>query len=319
MKPSISLDNFHVIAVVSNPMRYRSRYNLMEIFSEDILRKGAKLWVAELQAGARLHQVTDWGNQPDFQLWQTGLDGVIWNKENLQNYLTYQLTQHATGWRYVWYTDADVKYEAGHIEKVAHSLQLHPVVQPWSHSVDFAPDGGAVSTAMQLSYAFCHYHGIKTQSQTKYTQGGHPGYSMAMRREAYNQLGGLIDIGILGSGDRHMMTALVNKVHESYHHKVSAGYKKYLHQWQSLANRYIKRNLGYTPGVIRHMFHGSKKNRFYGERWQILVKWQFDPYTDLKRDANGLWQLVVEDDRQIGLRDDLYKYFGSRNEDANTL
>jgi hypothetical protein len=243
----------------------------------------------------------------------------LWSKENLLNLAVQQLSIRSPDWRYVCFVDADIKFESDWLEKTAHLLQLHPVVQPWSHALDFAPDGAAVNERMVMSYAYCHVNNIEVKGSNQYSQGGHPGYALAMRREAFNHLGGLIDTGVLGSGDRHMICGLVGKVNQSFHPNVSQGYKDALFRWQTRADIYIKRNLGYTPGVIRHMFHGAKKNRSYGDRWKLLVQWQFNPITDLKRDQTGLYQLVVENDRQINFRDALYRYFRSRQEDANSL
>jgi hypothetical protein len=315
----VRFDKFHVVCVVSNPIRYKSRYNLYQVFQEDITRKGAQLWTVELQTGARTPRITEAGNPNHIQLWSSALDGVVWNKENLQNIAVQQLTIRCPDWRYVCFLDADVRLERGWLEETAHALQLHPVVQPWSHAIDFAPDGGAVSDRMQLSYAYCYVNNIESPSATKYTVGGHPGYALAMRREAYNHLGGLIDIAALGSGDRHMMAGLVGRVEKSYHPDVSQAYKTHLLKWQERADKYIKRNLGYVPMVVRHMFHGAKKNRQYGNRWKILTRWQYNPDTDLKRDTNGVYQLVVECPRQVGLRDAMYRYFRSRQEDSNSL
>ncbi len=315
--PTLDFTKLHVIAVISNPIRYESRYRLFHEFKEDIERKGAQLWTIESQTGVRTPQVTDWGHPRHFQIWSTGLDGIMWSKEMLQNYLTRLMTAHCPDWRYVIYVDADTRYEKDWLERTAHKLQLHPVVQPWSHAVDFHPNGGAIGDKMQMSFAYCYTRGIEVQSQTGYTRGGHPGYSLAMRREAYNHLGGLIDIGILGSGDRHMLCGIIGKVEESYHPEVSAGYKRYLHQWQDRAEIYIKRNLGVVENLVRHSFHGNKKDRQYGSRWKILTKWKFDPYTDLKLDANGMWNLVVDSPRQRGLRDATYRYHESRLEDSN--
>lgn len=315
----MDLSNFFIVAVISNPMRYGSRWRLYEQFKEDIERKGAHLITVELQTGKRVHKITEPANVDHIQLWHTGLDGIIWNKESMQNVGVNHMTREYPGWRYVCFIDADVRVDKNFIEECQHKLQLHPVIQPWSQCADYAPDGGAVSEKMQMSYAYCNWFGIDVKGGSAYAAGGHPGYAICMRREFYNQVGGLIDIGIAGSGDRHQITGIVGKIHESYHDNVSDGYKRWLHQWQDRAVRYGKKNLGYLPHILRHSFHGSKKNRFYGSRWKILTTWKFDPYTDLKKDSSGLWQLVVEDDRQIGLRDALYKYFASRQEDANSL
>lgn len=309
----------HVIAVISNPLRYESRYNLFHRFRSDIERKGATLWTVECQTGQRYAQVTNWNTQRDFQIWTTGLRGLMWTKESLQKYVVNQLTAHQKDWRKVIFVDADVKFSDEWLEKTSHELELHPVVQPWSHAVDYAPDGSAVSDKMQISFAYAYVHGIEVKSKSGYSEGGHPGYSLAMRREAYNDLGGLITIGALGSGDRHMLCGITGQIHNSYHPDVSPGYKRWLQQWQERAEIYIKRNLGYVPEVVRHLFHGSKRNRQYGSRWKILTNWQYDPYTDIKEDSNGLWTIVVENERQIGFRDATYRYHVSRQEDANSL
>lgn len=301
-------------------MRYRSRYNLYEKFAEDALRKGCKLWTIEHATGKRPPVVTDQEkNFRHIHISSSNLSGILWNKESLQNIAVQHMTALQPEWRAVCFMDADIKMEEGWIEEVYHALQLHPVVQPWSHAIDFAPDGGAIGDRMQLSFAYCHVNDIQPKTNSGYLFGGHPGYAIAMRREAFNAVGGMVDIASLGSGDRHQMCAIVGRVQDSFHQDVSPGYKRWLFQWQSHAVKHIKKNLGYVPATLRHMFHGSKKHRSYGDRWKILVKWQYDPYTDLKRDSSGLWQLVVETERQIGLRDALYKYFRSRQEDSNSL
>lgn len=300
-------------------MRYQSRWDLYTQFEEDITRKGAQLWTLEVQTGARLHQVTSHKHPRQFPISSSNLTGIVWLKENMQNLAVQQLSAHVPGWRKVIFTDADVRYEKGWIEEVAHALELHPVVQPWSHAVDLGPDGAATSDRMQLSYAYCYVNGIEPKNSSIYLHGGHPGYSVAFRREFFNHLGGLIETAALGSGDRHMMTALVGKVSQSFHPDVHPGYKRPLFLWQERAEKYVKRNIGYVPCVIRHGFHGSKATRYYGSRWKILTNWQFNPETDLKRDSSGVLMLVAEDDRQIGFRDDTYRYYRSRNEDAKTL
>jgi hypothetical protein len=61
-----------------------------------------------------------------------------------------------------------------------------------------------------------------------------------------------------------------------------------------------------------HYYHGAKVNRRYFDRWGILVRNNFDPLLDLKKDWQGLWQLT---DRNHKLRDDLRAYFATRDED----
>ena len=71
--------------------------------------------------------------------------------------------------------------------------------------------------------------------------------------------------------------------------------------------------LGYTPGVIRHHFHGTKQNRKYTERWQILMKHQFSPREHLMYDASGI--LVPSATFSKEFKEDIMTYFRERKED----
>jgi hypothetical protein len=88
---------------------------------------------------------------------------------------------------------------------------------------------------------------------------------------------------------------------------------------QNRAEHWIKRNVGYVPGLIYHDFHGKKKLRRCETRGQILAKSAFNPDTDIKYDSQGVLHLEVRDQRQIKLRDAIRKYFRDRDEDSTEL
>jgi hypothetical protein len=71
--------------------------------------------------------------------------------------------------------------------------------------------------------------------------------------------------------------------------------------------------IGYVPGVIRHYYHGSKKNRNYGNRWKVLVDHNYIPNKHFTKDENGL--LVPTDDCPPQLLSEIFNYFKSRNDD----
>jgi hypothetical protein len=79
-------------------------------------------------------------------------------------------------------------------------------------------------------------------------------------------------------------------------------------QFQSKAN---KLRLGYVPGVIRHHFHGSKKNRKYTDRWKILMKHDYSPIKDLVYDEQGI--LIAQISNEF--KQDIMNYFMERKED----
>jgi hypothetical protein len=148
----------------------------------------------------------------------------------------------------------------------------------------------------------------------------HPGYAWAINRSAYDKIGGLYAESILGSGDNLMAYSFIGRWEDSIDSNVTEGYKRSVQIYQDRCERHIRRDIGYLPGSIIHEWHGKKKTRYYDSRWKILVRNKFDPYMDLKRDYQGLYQLEDHGDgRSIALRDDIRSYFRARLEDSVDL
>jgi len=68
-----------------------------------------------------------------------------------------------------------------------------------------------------------------------------------------------------------------------------------------------------VPGVIRHYFHGSKKNRKYAERWKILVDHVYEPSVHVVARGDGL--LVPSKTCPSAMLEEILVYFAERNED----
>jgi hypothetical protein len=90
----------------------------------------------------------------------------------------------------------------------------------------------------------------------------------------------------------------------------SDGYKESILEFQEKA-RLLR--FGYIPGVVRHYFHGIKKNRKYHERWEILVKHDYDPKIHIKKNVAGL--IVPTEQFSESLKTEILEYFQQRNED----
>ena len=307
-------DRLYVITAISNPIRYRRRYELYHAFEKHMADSGAVLHTAEIAFGGRDFEVTDSANARHLQL-RTAHE--LWHKENALNLL---LARLPADWRYVAWIDADVTFARPEwAQETLHALQHFQVVQPWSQSLDLGPDGEIVPDASggeslpSMLRQYVEGRGWDRDARAYYSKhAGHCGYAWAARREAIDALGGLMDFSILGANDHHMARALLGDVDNSVNRKMSLAFKTELRRWQARAQA-LKRNVGYVPGTLFHHWHGPKKNRRYLDRWKILVEHQFDPNTDIHRDAQGLYQLSGN---KIGLRDDLRKYFRQRNEDS---
>jgi hypothetical protein len=110
--------------------------------------------------------------------------------------------------------------------------------------------------------------------------------------------------------------SMIAAAQQSFASDVTSEYARHVMRWQERCEKHIRRDVGFVPGTILHSFHGKKKDRGYQDRWKILIKNKFDPELDLMRDHQGLYKLT---DRSIKLRDEIRRYFRSRNEDSRDV
>lgn len=299
-----------VVAVISNPQRYKSRYELYHRFKASVEASGANLITVEIALGERPFEVT---NELDPNHVQLRSNTELWHKEQMINIGISRLPQD---WEYVAWIDADVEFcRHDWPEEIVHQLQHYDVIQCFQSAVDLGPDGEVIN----VFDGFVHSWSTgqpDPYSKGKYGPHWHPGFAWAATRKAIDDLGGLIDWAVLGSADHHMAWAFLGKAVERTPKGVTQSYKDQLTLWQDRATTHIKQNVGYMAGTIYHHFHGKKKNRRYTERWEILLKHKFDPILDLKRDWQGLWAFS---DKGIRLRNDIREYFRQRNEDSIDL
>jgi hypothetical protein len=309
--PELRSDNtLHVVAVVSNPERYHSRYRLAHDF---IGRMGStpnvKLHVVEAAFGDRHHEVADHAEAAGHGVHRLRIRTNAWIKENMINLGVRHLLP--TDWRYLAWVDADIEFRAPHwAQETLHQLQHFHLLQPWSHCVDLGYRGGVA----QLSASFGHVLQTGRQMQANPNEPyhfGHTGYAWACTRVFWEQVGGLIDIGVLGSGDHHMAWAAVGRANKT-HRQMHPNYRRRIFEWQDRAVRLTHGEVGCVEGRIEHNFHGPKRRRYYKERWQILVDHAFNPDVDLMRDAQGVNHIVGKPALEAAIR----KYNRSRFEDS---
>ncbi len=297
----------HVVGVISNSVRYHSRYRIFREW-EQFMREAAnvQLHIVELAFGDRHFECVD--SCPGHL--QLRSSSELWLKENMINLAVRHLLPR--DWRYMAWIDADVFFgNPNWALETIHELQRYPLVQPWSECVDLGVHGNVLS--LFRSFSSLAQRGVKQQakSQDPYPY-GHSGFAWACTRLFWENIGGLMDFPILGSADHHMAWASLGSVDESIHAKMGDTFKRLCHDWQYRAFSQTHGNLGYVPGRIEHRFHGPKKRRYYRERWQILTQNAFDPVTDLRRDAQGLYMIVGKPQ----LVEDIRAYMRSRHEDS---
>lgn len=308
----------HVVCCISNPARYSSRIRLYRDFARHMKESGVVLYTVEAAFGDRPFEVTEAGNPRHLQL-RTSTE--LWHKEQLLNLGVERLVPADA--EYIAFIDADVHFQRRDwAAETIHQLQHYDVVQCFSDALDLGPKGEVLGTH-QPRRSFCYqWHQLMLGRNppvgpgSNYAAYWHPGYAWAMTHDAYDKLGGLLDICIVGSADYHMAVALIGKAHECIPEGVTADYADAIMVWSDNALQQIKRNIGYVDGTLLHAWHGKKTDRGYMSRVGILTRNRFSPTKHLLRDANGLYRLR---DERGTLRDDLRFYFRSRNEDSIDL
>jgi hypothetical protein len=176
----------------------------------------------------------------------------------------------------------------------------------YSHALDMNRDETNINIFNSFGYSYT--------KNKKYTTKGidywHPGFGWAITRKAYEKIGGLYDKGILGSGDSIMALSFIGKVSNMNNVNYHIDYNNSMVQYQENAKNL---RLGYTPGVIRHHYHGTKQNRKYVERWKLLMEYQYSPIEHLKYDEKGILIPTAQFPREF--KDAILQYFKDRKED----
>jgi hypothetical protein len=308
----------HVCTMISNPVRYSARYKLYENFVAQNDGPHVDFWLVEVAFGNRPFVLTERDNPHHLQL---RTRDEIWHKENALNLLFAHVLSEVPDAEYLAWVDADLTFvRSDWAYETLQQLQHYDVVQMFSHAQDVGPKYEPLDKQFQ-GFVWSYYNSPNfdtTPTRFGYTVDGHPGYAWAARKTALDTMGGLLDFAICGGADRHMACALLGTVDHSGPDrrmdigKVSPEFKQHLHLWQENA-LLLNKNIGYVDGLINHHWHGRKTDRQYGSRWKIYTNNQYDPTTDLKRDAQGLYQLRGN---KVQLRDDLRSYLRARNEDS---
>jgi hypothetical protein len=303
----------HVVTCVANPVRWTSRIKLYRQFEAHMLASGVNLTVVECAYGDRPYECA---GTPGVRHVGVQAHTMVWSKENLLNL---GVTRLPDDWSYVAFIDADVMFRNPNwAADTVHALQLYPAVQPWTHCYDLGPNEEHMECHRSLASLWRAGMPIEQGPNAKGAgyQFGHPGYGWAFRRRTLNDVSGLIETAALGAADHHMAMAMIGRVQDSVPADLTEGYKRPLFTWQGAAEHAIHGNIAAVHGTIEHGFHGTKGKRKYVDRWEILRRNAFDPATDLKRNVWGVIELAGNKPQ---LRDDIDRYFRSRDEDATTL
>ena len=313
---TITAKDLHVFTARSNPINWEKPHANWEKFAIAMVQAGVSLTVVECAYGELDHRCDD-------------IEGVrhipvraktrVWNKENLLNIGVHRTPEA----KVIAWIDADVIFRRPDWAMgTLHALQHYDVIQPWSDAYDLGPNDEHIAHHRSFCRQYFHRHPVVPTSESFWISDGgsntypHSGYAWAMTRQAFDWVGGLFELGGMGSGDHHMALALIGQGAASVPKSCSDAYHREVDRWANRAVRHINFNLGYVRGTIEHLFHGRKPDRGYQSRWDMFLRNGFDPLEDLKRNSHGVLEFASN---KPELRHDFDLYLMSRNEDINSL
>ena len=300
-------DKLHVIAVISNPCNYKIRYKLArQFFNRMDQEQDVILYIVELVYGDQEFAVTTQGNKRHLQL--RG-ETPLWHKENMINLGVKHLLP--SDWKAFAWVDADIEFDnpywATYALRVLNGKEGKDFIQLFTNIYDMDNDKQILNVFTGFGYQFS-----KNFKKGKEINYWHPGFAWACTRKAYEQIGGLLDEGILGSGDNIMCHSFIKQAPERLKKGMTTEYMDFVRTKQT---KFEGLKLGYIPGSIRHYFHGKKENRNYYGREDILIRHKYDPKIFITRDAKGL--IIPTKECPPEFLKDIMDYFEDRNEDED--
>jgi len=332
----------YALVPLTNFWRYKNRWKHFLRSIEHFVQSGAVVYVIEAALHERDHAVDEFmphrmfadapaiandlaadcrhddpyrGQHRYIRLRKHEDDG-LWLKENLIAVARRYLPSDA---KYFCMLDGDIRFgRPNWVSECLALLQEFKVLQMFSAAHDLDADYQVVGTrpsfitqwltGKQLPQGY-YYPG-------KRWAGAWSGLAWAWRVETYDRAGGIPDWCIHGGGDWHLAWSLIEQAEASLRADLHPNYRKRLLWHEAQYKKHVRRNVGVMTGSIFHMHHGPKRLRHYTDRHALLAKTQFDPYQDLSRDGQGIYQLVDDGtDRYVELRDGLRRYAMARNED----
>lgn len=314
MKDFLRSNDFWAVTSYFNPTNSKRRLENFKCFRANL---NVPLLVVEWA----------WDKGPSYQLSpddaeiliQVSGPDLMWHKERLLNIGMFHLPLNC---KKVAWLDCDVLFDDPDWNvRVAEELEDYPIVQPYGELRNLGPTGKAIPAGQPGGGAKVPIGNDRARSALPENALQHEfigqnvacGYAWAARRELL-QKHGLYDACIMGSGDRVIYYAAIGEfLAATKYLRMNDVRRNHYLSWAKGFFRDVRGRTSWVPGTMRNMWHGSPKDRRYGDRHVEFEKFQFDPNTDIKlsKGANAIWCSAKPEMHKY-----VESYFWSRNEDS---
>lgn len=304
------MSKFWVITTFFNPAKYKSLLNNYFIFSEQLKKQGVPLLTVECAFNDDGYEIPE---GPNVHRLRSG--SIMWQKERLINYGVSKLPDNCE--YYAW-LDCDILFsDPNWCELAVDKLKKADIVQVFKKVV-YMPqgktsfDGEKIMQIQGVIWQKLIHKNWLERRKRKELPFSSPGFGWACRRDTFERLGGIYDKNIVGSGDTFLVDCLLDSwdIH-GFANKFTQPMKVHMMNWcEKLREKPL--TLDYLPVDIYHLWHGSLKNRRYMDRHDVILKYNYDPVTDIVL-KNNVYEWSSD---KVGLHEDIRAYFHERKEDS---
>jgi hypothetical protein len=296
-----------------NPIGYQRRLANYRIFRRNLT---VPLVTVELANGG------------DFQLCPADADvliqlhcpDILWHKERLLN-IALRAVPRAC--RRVAWLDCDVVFTTTDwAERTVEALQRFDLLLPFQDVHEIARDAATeeldITRCPKTGYSLAY--GLATGAVSLEVLGSsmrlercHGGLAWAAPRDVLDRHG-FYDACIMGSGVRAMVCAALGQFDYARHYlQMNARWAEHYLAWAKPYFDTVGGRMGFVDGGIIHLWHGDLAARKYLERHKEYKQFDFDPFTDIRVDANGCWRWSSD---KRPMHQFVQNYFASRKEDG---
>ena len=299
-------ENLHVIVVISNPCNFKIKHQLVKDFLDRMENEpNILVYLVELVYNNNPFRFTSSHNRTHLQIKSKT---PLWHKENMINLgIKYLLPEN---WKAVAWVDVEVEFESSHwaLDTLKILNGGKDIVQLFTSAANISNTGEILNTFVGFGYKYSKKNILFDMKSC------HTGFAWACNRTAYEQMGGIFEKEILGYGDNIMCQVFLKNALNTLKKGLSKGYIDAIIDLQEKCNGL---RIGYVPGNIKHVFHDKKEHNTHNDIEDILIKYQFDPYTFITVDINGL--IIPTDVCPKEFLIYISKYFEDRNADELIL
>ena len=300
--------NMTCITTFFNPAKYQSLLKNYAIFAANLEKQNVNLLTIELSFDGT-YQIPEHKN-----VHRLKSNSIMWQKERLINYGLSVLPDNCD---YFAWLDCDLLFsDPNWVEIAIDKFKKSDILQLFKR-VFYMPRGhttwsGEKEIMLQgvIWQNIIHKNWLQRRKD-KDLPFSAPGFAWAAKRSIFEDIGGIYDRNIIGSGDTFLVDCLLDswEIH-GYSQKFTPGMKRDMSEWCA---KFKSQDIDYDylPIEIYHLWHGTLKNRRYMDRHDIILENNFDPNVDIILNDN-----VFEwNSHKDSMHEAIKQYFFDRKED----